>query len=101
MRLRDSINVVDADSGTVTTVPAHVYYVSTADEAPDGLTGITALVNTLRAIVRSMPDDFDPLTDGIIWQGRTYELLGSAMPRMRNGTTHHYTLTLTERVQET
>jgi len=101
VRLRDSINVVDADSGTVTTVPAHVYYVSTADEAPDGLTGITALVNTLRAIVRTMPDDFDPLTDGIIWQGRTYELLGSAMPRMRNGTTHHYTLTLTERVQET
>lgn len=101
MRLRDSISVVSAGSGVVTTVPAHVYYVSTADEAPDALTGITALVNTLRAIVRSMPEDFDPLLDGIIWQGRTYELLGSAMPRMRNGTTHHYTLTLTERVQET
>lgn len=101
MRLRDSIAIVDAGSGAVTTVPAHVYYVSTADETPDALTGITALVNTLRAIVQDMPAGFDPLTDGIIWQGRTYELLGSAMPRMRNGTRHHYTLTLTERVQET
>lgn len=103
MRLHDSLTIVST-AGTVATVPARVYYVSTGDVQPSSDPNNVvppALTNTLRAIVRSMPEDFDPLADGIVWQGRTYELDGDAMPRMRHGRVHHYTLTLSERTTET
>lgn len=95
MRLRDTITLTHTGGGQ-TAVTAAVYYVDTANVDPDpALDTPDRLVSVVRAIVRTLPDQFDPLADTITWRGRVFYLDGPPMPRMRGARVHHYTLNLT------
>lgn len=97
MRLRDSLTVAPA-AGTAYTVPAAVYFLDTAnrrDRAADTPGAPDLLVTKIRAIVRGLPDEFDPAADRFDWRGRSLWLDGEPLPRMRGGRVHHYTLNLT------
>lgn len=95
MRLRDQITLTHAAGGQ-SIVPAAVYYVDTANVDPDpGIDVPDRLVSVVRAIVRTLPEQFDVLTDTLTWRGRVFYLDGAPMPRMRGARVHHYTLNLT------
>lgn len=96
MRLRDQITLTYAGTGAQSIVPASVYYVDTSNYDPDPeLATPDRLVSVVRAIVRTLPEQFDALTTTLTWRGRLFYLDGPPMPRMRGARVHHYTLNLT------
>lgn len=96
MRLRDAITITHSGTGAQSIVPASVYFVDTSNYDPDPDLAIPdRLVSVVRAIVRTLPEQFDPLVDSLTWRGRLFYLDGAPMPRMRGARVHHYTLNLT------
>ena len=93
LQLHDQVTLAQGQDpeSAGTTVPAMVYFTSTALSVGSGSLYAT---EEARAIVTTLPWPVSPSNTSVYWQGRRYGLSGPPMPRMRRGRLHHYTLPL-------